>query len=131
MQYGDLISAALKARAKAYAPYSKFAVGAALLGKAGQVFAGCNVENVSLGLTICAERAALAAAIADGVKDFEAIAIVADSQKPALPCGGCRQVLAEFSPGLLVIAVTTSGQHQQFSLNELLPFPKQGLFEDV
>jgi cytidine deaminase len=131
MQYPGLISAARKVREMSYSPYSKFAVGAALLSKNGTVFVGCNVENASLGLTICAERAALAAALAGGHREFEAIAIVADSRDPALPCGACRQVLAEFNPALTVIAVTATGEQQQVSISELLPFPNQGLFEDV
>ncbi|HAF02174.1 MAG TPA: cytidine deaminase, partial [Spartobacteria bacterium] len=94
----ELVKAALQARNYAYAPYSKFSVGCALLTKSGKIFTGCNVENISLGLTICAERAAVAAAIAEGEKDFVAIAVVTDSDAPALPCGACRQVLAEFNP---------------------------------
>src|SRR5436853_1014874 len=102
MSHFKLIEAAAQARACAYAPYSKFSVGAALLTRSGNVFSGCNVENISLGLTICAERAAVAAAIAGGQKDFAAIAVVTDSQEPAVPCGGCRQVLAEFNPSLKI-----------------------------
>src|ERR1700724_2517409 len=94
----ELIEAAAQARANAYVPYSKFSVGAALLTTSGKVFLGCNVENVSLGLTLCAERSAVAAAIAGGQKDFVAIAVATDSREPAIPCGGCRQVLAEFNP---------------------------------
>jgi cytidine deaminase len=127
MQDNELIREASKARTRAYAPYSKFAVGAALLTSTGKIFAGCNVENVSLGLTICAERAALAAAIAQGCRDFEAIAVVTDSNRPAFPCGACRQVLAEFNPKMKVVAANAAGEIERSSLNELLPVPTQGL----
>ncbi len=109
MQLDELIDVARKARVQAYAPYSKFAVGAALLTKSGKFFAGCNVENASLGLTICAERSAVAAAVAEGHADFEAIAVVTDSAEPTLPCGACRQVLAEFNPTMRIIAATATG----------------------
>ena len=124
-----LIGAAFEARSAAYAPYSKFAVGVALLSKGGQIFKACNVENISLGLTMCAERSAVAAAVAAGERNFQAIAIVTNSKKPALPCGACRQVLAEFSPTIKVIAVTTSGESEEFQLEELLPHPTQGILE--
>ena len=127
--YNDLIDAASVARQLAYAPYSGFQVGAALATKAGKIFAGCNVENVSLGLTICAERSAIAAAIAEGSKDFVAIAVVTGGKKPAVPCGACRQVLAEFAPNMRVVAATIGGQVQEFDLAELLPFPSQGILE--
>ncbi|HYR23957.1 MAG TPA: cytidine deaminase [Chthoniobacterales bacterium] len=125
----ELIDAAAKARAMAYAPYSKFTVGAAVLTKQGKVFVGCNVENLSLGLTICAERSAVAAAIAQGSKDLAAIAIVTGSKKPAAPCGACRQVLAEFNPTMRVLAATVDGASQRFELSELLPVPTQGILE--
>jgi cytidine deaminase len=131
MTITELVAVATAARQRAYAPYSEFAVGAALLMKSGKVFAGCNVENVSLGLTICAERSVVAAAIADGHSDFESIAVVTNSNQPALPCGACRQVLAEFNPTMKIIAVTISGGEEQFLLSDLLPFAKQGLSENV
>ena len=127
MDNSELISAARDARRHAYAPYSQFAVGAALLTRSGKIFVGCNVENVSLGLTICAERAAIGCAIASGQSDFVAIAVVTDSASPALPCGACRQVLSEFSPTMKIIAATLSGDVQEFSLQELLPRNDQGL----
>jgi cytidine deaminase len=129
MQTNKLIDVASEARRRAHAPYSGFAVGAALLTKSGKVFRGCNVENASLGLTICAERSAIAAAVADGEKDFVAIAVVADSAQPIVPCGACRQVLAEFNPELKVIASTSGGLVQEFPLIDLLPRPRQGIFE--
>jgi cytidine deaminase len=123
----ELINAALESRRNAYAPYSKFCVGAALLTRSGRVFSGANVENVSLGLTICAERVCVGAAIAAGETDFEMIAVAADSEVPIVPCGACRQVLAEFSPGLEILSSTLKGEMATFRLNELLPKPKQGI----
>lgn len=128
-QYNELIDAASAARLLAYAPYSGFQVGAALITKAGKIYTGCNVENVSLGLTICAERSAIATAIADGSKDFVAIAVVTAGTKPAIPCGACRQVLAEFNPSIKVLSSTIDGKVQEFDLAELLPFPSQGILE--
>jgi len=127
MDYEKLIAAAREVQRKAYAPYSHFAVGAAVLTQDNEIFIGCNVENVSLGLTICAERSAIAAAVANGQNHFVAIAIVTDSSEPALPCGACRQVLAEFGRETKVIAATADGKVQQFLLKELLPRPDQGL----
>jgi cytidine deaminase len=128
-KYNELIGAASAARLLAYAPYSGFQVGAALVTKAGKIYTGCNVENVSLGLTICAERSAIATAIAQGSKDFTTIAVVTEGKKPAIPCGACRQVLAEFNPKIKVIAATVDGKVQEFDLAELLPFPSQGILE--
>ena len=129
MSHQNLIDTASKARARAYAPYSKFAVGAALLTKSGKTFTGCNVENVSLGLTICAERAAVAAAIADGEKEFVAIAVVTDFREPVFPCGACRQVLAEFNPDLEIVTATTQGHTETILLTELLPRGRQKILE--
>ena len=128
-QYNELIDAASTARQLAYAPYSGFQVGAALATKTGKIYTGCNVENVSLGLTICAERSAVGTAIAQGSKDFVAIAVVTAGTKPAVPCGACRQVLAEFNPNMKILAVTVDGKIQEFDLAELLPFPSQGILE--
>ena len=129
MKYNQLVEAATAARRSAYAPYSQFSVGAALITKAGKIYTGCNIENVSLGLTICAERSALATAIAQGSKDFDTIAVVTSGQTPAVPCGACRQVLAEFNPNIKIIAATVDGKVQEFDLAELLPFPAQGILE--
>src|ERR1700736_2619396 len=130
MDYGQLIQSALEARRHAYAPYSNFSVGAAVLTRRGKVFVGCNVENISFRLTTCAEQAAVAAAVANGEGDFVAIAVVADSKaEPVLPCGGCRQVLAEFSPGMDVVTSKLDGSPQTFSLADLLPRPSQGILE--
>jgi cytidine deaminase len=128
-QYNELIAAASTARSLAYAPYSGFQVGAALVTKAGKIYTGCNVENVSLGLTICAERSAIATAVAEGNKDFVAVAVVTAGKKPAIPCGACRQVLAEFNPSIKILAATIDGKVQEFNLTELLPFPSQGILE--
>lgn len=127
MNNNELIDAALKSRLNAYAPYSKFSVGAALLTRSGRVFCGANIENVSLGLTICAERVCVGAAIAAGETDFEMIAVAADSEVPVVPCGACRQVLAEFNPALEILTSTLNGERASFQLDELLPKPKQGI----
>ena len=117
-----LLAQARAVRAKAHAPYSGFRVGAALLGASGRVYVGCNVENASFGLTICAERSAVAAAVAAGEKRFQAVAIVTDGAEPVAPCGACRQVLAEFEPALPVWAEGKDGQ-AGWRLDELLPQP--------
>ncbi|CAN5335368.1 cytidine deaminase [soil metagenome] len=108
MDTDELIKAALDARLNAHAPYSRFRVGAALLTRDGTVYAGCNVENASYGLTNCAERTAFFAAIADGRKpgDFERIAIVADTEAPISPCGACRQVMMELGGAHLEVIQT-------------------------
>jgi len=127
--YQQLLDAAKAARGRAYAPYTEFLVGAALLSTTGRVFAGCNIENVSIGLTICAERVCIGTALEQGERNFEAIAIVADSSVPIVPCGACRQVLAEFSPALRIISSTLHGQRDEFELGTLLPKPRQGILE--
>lgn len=94
----ELIAAAIEVAKNAYAPYSNFHVGAALLGRDGQIITGCNVENASYGLTICAERNAIFAAVASNIREFKAVAVVADGEVMPYPCGACRQVLSEFCP---------------------------------
>lgn len=131
MSEARLVEAAFDVRQRARAPYSHFSVGAALLTKSGKIFVGCNVENISLRLTICAEQAAVAAAVAGGDVDFVAIAVVADSKEPVVPCGACRQLLAEFNPALQIIASTLDRRSQTFSLSELLPRPTQGILESL
>ena len=131
MNTKDLIAVAKDVRQLAYAPYSKFAVGAALLTKSGRVFKGCNIENVSFRLTLCAEQTALAAAIAEGEKEFVEIAVVADSKEPVVPCGACRQMLAEFNPTIKVTMSTLDGRSESWSLAELLPRPCQGILESA
>lgn len=127
MNYELLVEAAAAARQAAYAPYSKFLVGAALLAEDGAIFSGCNVENISYGLTMCAERVALGSAIAAGVKHFSAIAIVADTDIPLSPCGACRQVLAEFNPALVIASGNLSGHIEMLQLDQLLPRAKTGI----
>ena len=108
-EHEALLSAARDVREHAYAPYSKFTVGAALDTGEGQVFLGCNVENASYGLTICAERSAVSAAVAAGYRNFETIAIAGPDASVTSPCGACRQVLVEFNPEMTVIFTTPHG----------------------
>jgi len=115
-----LIAQARQAQRMAYAPYSKFKVGAAILGKSGKVYRGCNVENASYGLSCCAERNAVFKAVSEGEKEFLAITIVSGSDGPTAPCGACRQVLNEFSPGITVI-MPGKKRTIQAKLKELLP----------
>lgn len=124
-----LIQEATAARLTAYAPYSKFLVGAAVRTSSGATFRGCNVENISFGLTMCAERVAIGSAYVSGFKSYSAIAIVADSILPVVPCGACRQVLAELNPNLLIISATLGGIRQKILLDFLLPNPRQGILE--
>lgn len=116
-----LVAAARRARARAYAPYSRFHVGAALLADDGTVFVGANVENSSFGLTICAERTAVVSAVANGHRRFRALALVAGRGEPASPCGACRQVLHEFAPDLPLRLVSADGRVRDVRLGELLP----------
>ena len=127
MDRESLINAAWLARENAYAPYSNFQVGAALLAEDGRVFQGCNVENISFGLTNCAERVAIGAAVAAGVRKFQAVAVVADTAVPISPCGACRQVLAEFGVPLVILANRSEGI--DFSLDELLPRSSAGILD--
>lgn len=122
-----LIQRARDVRTRAFAPYSKFAVGAALLDSEGSIHTGCNVENISYGLTLCAERGAVMAAIAAGRRSFVALAIVADSDIPLSPCGACRQFLAEFAPDLPIVSANLQGVHELLSLSTLLPRAKTGI----
>jgi cytidine deaminase len=123
----QLIDAAKVARQNSYSPYSRFAVGAAILTKSGKIFTGCNVENSSFRLTICAEQAAVAAAVSAGEKDFVKVAIVTDLAKPAMPCGACRQTLGEFGSGLEIITANTAGIREVTTLAALLPHPFEGM----
>jgi cytidine deaminase len=117
----DLLSAAMNTREQAYAPYSGFKVGASLRGSAGEIFSGCNVENASYGLTLCAERSAACIAVASGIRTFTQMVIVADSLAPCPPCGACRQFLFEFAPSLELWVTNLSGETKFHQLCDLLP----------
>jgi len=127
MDWDALVEAAWEARKMAYAPYSNFAVGAALLGTDGRIFLGCNVENISYGLTNCAERVALGSAVAAGVRCFRAVAVVADTRVVISPCGACRQVLAEFGVPRVILA--NRDGRLEFTLDELLPRAAAGILD--
>ncbi len=116
-----LMAEAVRARRRAYAPYSRFPVGTALLAKDGRVFHGCNVENASYGLAICAERNAVWKAVSEGVREFTAIAVTARDGRGAPPCGSCRQVLHEFAPNAWVYWRDARGRILKRRLSELLP----------
>jgi cytidine deaminase len=118
-----LLDAARQAGAGAYAPYSAFQVGAAVLTGNGSVFSGCNIENSSYGLTICAERVALFKAVSEGSTRLEAVALMTDTEEPVMPCGACRQVLAEFNPDMIIFSGTQKGKTVSRRLSELLPDP--------
>ena len=117
----SLISAARVAQSRAYAPYSKFRVGAALESSEGDVYLGCNVENASYGLTICAERAAVFAAVSAGVTRFRRAVVVTDVDPPAAPCGACRQVIAEFATPETVVWFLRDGKPLSMTMAQLLP----------
>ena len=119
----ELVRVAALARQRAYAPYSKYKVGAAIRTKRNKVHSGANVENASYGMTVCAERTAAFAAVNAGDTAFDAIAIVIDDERLPTPCGACRQVLAEFSPDMRVVLATTGGKRKVTTLRELLPDP--------
>jgi cytidine deaminase len=117
----ELVAAARAARERAYAPYSGFHVGAAVLVSDGSIHAGVNVENASYPLGVCAERNAVAAAVLAGATSIEAVAVVADAEDPTPPCGGCRQVLNEFGPDLRVVCEGSGGRRVEWTLSQLLP----------
>lgn len=121
MDAKELMKMAIEARQNAYAPYSHFAVGAALLAESGKVYTGCNIENVSYGLTCCAERNAIFAAVCAGERRFKMLAVAADSPEPVAPCGACRQVIAEFGIPLVVMG-NLKAETKTMTAEELLPY---------
>ncbi|MCT6923328.1 MULTISPECIES: cytidine deaminase [Bacillales] len=122
MDKNTLMEQSKVARQKAYVPYSKFPVGAALLAEDGTVYLGCNIENAAYSMANCAERTAIFKAVSEGVKKFKAIAIVADTDKPCSPCGACRQVMSEFfAPDMPVYLTNLKGDVQETTVGELLP----------
>ncbi|HLR63128.1 MAG TPA: cytidine deaminase [Lentibacillus sp.] len=126
MSNQDLLKEAITIKNKAYVPYSKFPVGAALLGRSGEVYTGCNIENAAYPVSCCAERVAIFKAIADGVYDFSEMAVAADTERPIPPCGSCRQVMSEFFESSMKIHL--SNIHEQtktLTMDELLPFSFQ------
>jgi cytidine deaminase len=118
-----LIEAALAARANAFAPFSKFQVGAAVEDADGRIHTGCNVENATYGLTICAERVAIFKAISEGVRSFRRIAVAADTDVLTPPCGACRQILWEFCGDIEIVLVNPRGKSETYQLKELFPKP--------
>ena len=121
MMKQELLNAALSARERAYAPYSKFLVGAVVLAKSGKIYTGCNIENASYGLTVCAERNALFSAVGAGEREFTALCVVGDTEEPISPCGACRQVMAEFKVPRIILA-NLKGDVKEYTLEELLPY---------
>jgi len=117
----ELLNAARDARGRAHAPYSNFTVGAAVRTASGRVVLGCNVESATYGLTVCAERVALYAALSDGETDFAAVAVVVPDGRRAVPCGICRQMLSEFAPNARLILANGDGSHRVTMVGDLLP----------
>ena len=120
-EFKKLIKEAEKARNRAYTPYSKFKVGAAVLCDDGKIFTGCNIENASFGMSICAERVAIFKAVSEGSTKFEAIAVIGDTDKPCSPCGACRQVISEFDENIPLIMANLKGDVKIKKIGDLLP----------
>jgi cytidine deaminase len=125
-EFDALVTEARRAREHAVAPYSKFRVGAAILGRDGTVHTGCNVENASYGLTVCAERVALLKALSEGAREFTAVVVVADTSDPTPPCGACRQLLWEYCGDVPVILADLTDVKARHQLAALLPLPFDG-----
>ena len=117
----ELIDIARQYRKHSYSPYSRFKVGAAVLTAGGKIYGGCNIENSSYGLTVCAERTAIFKAVSEGEREFEALAVIAGTEGPCSPCGACRQVMADFRSPRIIMA-NLRGEVKTASLAELLPF---------
>jgi cytidine deaminase len=122
-EFDILIAAAAKSREHAFAKYSNFRVGAAVRTSSGKIFGGCNVENATYGLTVCAERVALFKAISEGERQFDAIAVVTDTEKLTPPCGACRQLIWEFCGDVPVVLANLTGKIEVISMHELFPKP--------
>ena len=120
-EQNKLVEIATEAREKAFAPFSNFKVGAALLAQSGAVFSGCNIENASYGLTMCAERVAIFKAISEGEKNFKHLAIVADTDNLTPPCGACRQIIWEFCGDVEIVLANLQDETESFQMSELLP----------
>lgn len=125
IEYKKLISAAKKAKQYSHSPYSRFRVGAALLTSNGKIYTGCNIENSSYGLTICAERTAIFKAISEGERKFRAIAVVSDNRDFTPPCGACRQVLMDLAPNIEFVMSNEKDKFKVLNLRDLLPLPFQ------
>jgi cytidine deaminase len=123
-----LISAALQARENAQAPFSKFKVGAALEDANGRIHTGCNIENATYGLTVCAERVAVFKALSEGARGFKRVAVVADTETLTPPCGSCRQILWEFCGDIEIVLANLNGKSERLRLGELFPRPFDGSF---
>jgi len=131
MELERLRAAAMQGRERAYAPYSKFSVGAALLTASGALVVGGNIENLSFSLTLCAERAAITRAILQQDREWIALGLVAESREPITPCGACRQVLAEFVADLPIYSWNLEGAMHESSLGQLLPRARSGILDSV
>ena len=120
---GKLYDAAIRARMNSCSPYSEFKVGAAIITQYGKIYSGCNIESSSFGLTMCAERNALSAALCEGERVFSAILVVADTEKPVSPCGACRQLLYDYAPDITVIMSNLKKEKLEMNIKDMLKYP--------